>query len=354
MLKGTFARWQPIYADYGIPTFPLNPDSKIPAVHNWPRIGLPGSEKLAERFRDADMFGFLCGPRNHVTVLDCDTRDENVLADALARHGRTQVIARTASGKFHAYYRHNGERRRIRPWRERGLPIDVLGTNGLVVAMPSKYRAGCYAFVEGNLDEFDRLPVMRGLEDQFYTHPPQIDSRSPLPRRDLDDASIFEGARGKQLFDHCMRRAHSCGTQEQLLAEARAFNLRCVPPVEEKQIMNTVESVWKYTDQGLNRFGQHGAWLSTADIHYFVKHRLHVEHILLSYLLAQNGPSAEFMITNSLAVVLGFDRERLARARAALIELGYIEVVRPAWAKRPAIYRWRHRRAQEQRRRTVD
>jgi hypothetical protein len=34
-------------------------------------------------------------------VLDIDTTDERVLADAIYRHGATPIIIRTASGKFH-------------------------------------------------------------------------------------------------------------------------------------------------------------------------------------------------------------------------------------------------------------
>jgi hypothetical protein len=109
--QGRFARWQRIYADYNIPTFPLKDNDKTPAVRHWQRIGLNGSAELAAKFQQAEVFGFNCGPRNRVTVLDCDTTDENVLADALVRHGKTPAIVRTASGKFHAYYKHNGEKR---------------------------------------------------------------------------------------------------------------------------------------------------------------------------------------------------------------------------------------------------
>jgi hypothetical protein len=76
----------------------------------------------------------MTGARSNVTVLDVDIGDERVLSDALARHGETPLVVRSGSGKYHAYYRHNGERRRIRPWR--GLPIDLLGEGGLVVAPP--------------------------------------------------------------------------------------------------------------------------------------------------------------------------------------------------------------------------
>src|SRR4029077_7134701 len=65
--------------------------------------------------------GFLTNKRNGITALDIDSHDENVLSDALGRHGKTPIIIRTASEKWHGYYGFNGEMRRIRPWD--GLPI---------------------------------------------------------------------------------------------------------------------------------------------------------------------------------------------------------------------------------------
>src|SRR5262249_32310628 len=100
------------------------------------------------RLGSAEMLGFM---------LDVDSSDELVLAEALDRHGKSAVIARTGSGKFHVWYRHNGERRRIRPWR--GLPIDLLG-GGFVVAPPSQVKQGQYQFIQGSLDDLDRLLVL--------------------------------------------------------------------------------------------------------------------------------------------------------------------------------------------------
>ena len=76
---------------------------------------------------------------------------------------RPPLVVGSGSGKYHAYYRHNGERRRIRPWR--GLPIDLLGEGGLVVAPPSKATEGRqYEIIQGGLDDLDRLPVLRDLD----------------------------------------------------------------------------------------------------------------------------------------------------------------------------------------------
>jgi hypothetical protein len=198
--RAVFGDAQPIYAEHGIATFPVK-ESKAPAVRGYLRMGLATSRGLVIKFPDAPAIGFATKPQNGVTILDIDTPDERVLADALNRHGHTPLIARTGSGKFHAYYRHNGERRRIRPWR--GLAIDLLGTGGFVVAPPSQVTKGEYRFIKGSLDDVFRLPVLRNL--------------------DLKRIGAAEGERNNRLWRHCMRAAHHVETFEELLDVARTF-----------------------------------------------------------------------------------------------------------------------------------
>jgi hypothetical protein len=135
----TFAKAQPLYAEHGIATFPVTA-AKRPAVQNYLHTGLKGSQALTAKFGSAPALGFATDERNGLTVLDIDTPDERTLAQALDRHGRTPLISRTGSGKFHAYYRYNGERRRIRPWP--GREIDILGRGGMVIAPPSQVAKG--------------------------------------------------------------------------------------------------------------------------------------------------------------------------------------------------------------------
>jgi hypothetical protein len=85
------------------------------------------------------------------------------LADALNRHGSSPLIVRTASGKWHGYYRHNGERRQIRPVRD--VPIDILG-GGYAVAPPSRFTKGEYEFIQGTLDDLACLPFMRVVQPE--------------------------------------------------------------------------------------------------------------------------------------------------------------------------------------------
>jgi hypothetical protein len=149
-VQGVFSNHQPVYAAHGVATFPVTQD-KIPAIRGYSRVGLPGSAKLAQKFPSAGALGFIAGRRSRITVLDVDTTNEKVLSDALARHGKSNLVVRTGSGKFHAYYRHDGERRRIRPWGS-DLPIDIIGaaTTGLAsvaIAPPSVVTKGSYEII---------------------------------------------------------------------------------------------------------------------------------------------------------------------------------------------------------------
>ena len=158
--------------------------------------------------------GFMTDGRNGITVLDIDTANDNILADSLDRHGRTPLIARTGSGKFRAYYKHNGERRKIRPWR--GLAIDLFGTGGFAVAPPSQVAKGEYCFIQGSLDDLDRLPVLRN-----------IDLARP----------VQEGERNNKLWRHCMKAAHHVESFDELLDVARTYNDDCLPPMEDSEVI---------------------------------------------------------------------------------------------------------------------
>ena len=72
-------------------------------------------------------FGFMCGPASNLTIGDVDAPGEVALYAALEMWGDTPAIIRTASGKHHLYYRHNGEGRHVRflgrdehAWRDTG------------------------------------------------------------------------------------------------------------------------------------------------------------------------------------------------------------------------------------------
>jgi Bifunctional DNA primase/polymerase, N-terminal len=136
----------------------------------------------------------MCGPRSNITVLDVDSKDERILADAIDRHGKTSIIARSGSGHFQAWYKHNGERRRIRP--DRNVPIDILGTNGYVVGPPSQVTHGDYQFIEGSLDDLHNLPALLNVETAIEK--PPVLAYEPAP---ADWVDMVEGdGRNNELF----------------------------------------------------------------------------------------------------------------------------------------------------------
>ena len=57
-VTGVFKKWQSLYAEKGIATFPVN-DNKKPCTKGYDRVGLNGSAELAEKFSEAEAFGFL-------------------------------------------------------------------------------------------------------------------------------------------------------------------------------------------------------------------------------------------------------------------------------------------------------
>ena len=128
-MSGAFAAWQPAYADHGIATFPVR--DKRPSVCGWQCVGFNASAELAMKFPDAQAFGFQCGKRSRITLVDIDSPDERVVEDAIEIFGRSPAIWRTGSGNFAMPFRWSGERRRIRPISD--LPIDILGA-GYAVA----------------------------------------------------------------------------------------------------------------------------------------------------------------------------------------------------------------------------
>jgi hypothetical protein len=171
---------------------------------------LSGSGKLAQRFTRANALGFQPGPRSRVTVLDIDTHDDAILSEALREHGETPFIVRTGGG-YHAYYRHAGERRHVRPYENK--PVDILG-GGYVVAPPSISIKGAYEIIEGTLDDLANLPplhvVLEGLRTE--RHPIRV------------------GERNNTLYRFALEQAIHTDDFDTLLDVMRTRNMDCETP----------------------------------------------------------------------------------------------------------------------------
>lgn len=322
--------WQLQYAARRIATFPVRVSDgvKKPAIRGWQRVGLPASAKLAEKFAGADAFGFCPGRRSGLTILDVDTNDERVLAYALDRHGPTPIVVRSGSGNHQAWYRHNGEKRLIRP--EPDTPIDILGS-GFVVAPPSRGIKSHYQFILGGLDDLHRLPRLRGL-------PANVNRRTGTIAPQSTDL-IREGVRNRTLWEHCMGAAHHCDDLDALLDVARTRNAEFSPPLPDDEVVKVATSTWRYTVRGENWFGRPGVFFDANVADRFIRTDQDA-FILLAFLRANNKPDRVFMVANGLANALGWTEKRVARTRNRLLEGKFIGRVSPARQHRPAWYRW--------------
>ena len=313
---GVFSQWQPHYAERRITTFPVNADKK-PSIRRWNQITLSGSSRLAERFHEADAFGFQLGPTSQITALDIDSRDEAILADALFYHGDTPFIVRTGGG-YHAYYGYSGERRLIRPYNDK--PVDILG-GGFVVAPPSVAQKGTYQIISGSLDDLANLPPIHGVLDGLRT-----------------EVRLEEGRRNNTIFRFALEQTRHCNSFDALLDVIRTRNIDCEPPLSDDVLISTAKSAWRYEQEGRNLVGRGRAVVTPHAVIDELIGESQDAFVLLT-LLQRHHWGRSFVLANAMADQLGWTRKRFAAARSLLQAFGFIQLVMPASFRSPALYR---------------
>lgn len=334
-MSGLFAEWQPRYAERGIATFPVRVvgKSKKPAVSNYLRMGHQASNQLLLKFGQLDALGFALGSRSRITVLDVDTADDRIFADALSRHGATPIIVRSGSGNKQAWYRHAGERRDTVTWRKRGLPIDILG-GGFVVAPPSRGSYGPYQFIQGGLDDLGNLPTLKCHEAPLQ---PAQQPANPLGR------AIPEGLRNTSLWRACMRQAARGGDCEALSVYALQFNRNCDPALSADEVAQVVSSAWDYTERGDNWFVRGNGMVTVSQDAVKELGASNPEALALLMLLRSwHYEREEFVLANAIHQKLGWTLPKFKAARARLTEAGKIRCIHPGGRgpNDPPIYGW--------------
>ena len=309
-------------------TFPVDGIAKRPAVGNYLKAGCRASKQWALKFPAVDALGFACGPRNGVTVLDVDEARESLLGDAFARFGRSPVVIRTASGKFHAWYRHNGEKRKIRADGFDG-PIDILG-GGFAVAPPSRSSAGQYEFLEGSLADLANLPPMQLLDAVAND---DVEKAAPLE-------TIGEGQRNNSLWIACMKAAPSCQSLDSLQRFARSLNESGEwSPLPATEVERTVGSAWKCQIEGRNGFA--GERFVQTDMAAHIALKANPDAYYIYQLLRAEHWGRTFLIANAWADSLPISLSRLQDARRFLLAQNLIECVREPKRGVAAVYRFK-------------
>ena len=335
-MAGAFSMWQPLYEEAGIATFPVDATHKRPSVGIYGRAGLPASRSWAKKFGEADALGFNCGKRNGLTVLDIDAPDENLLADSLGKFGPSPVVIRTASGKFHVWYKHNGEGRKIRP--EKHVPIDILG-GGYAVAPPSSTGTGQYEFIEGSLNDLALLrPMLRPMLL------PVVANDALAPDIALPDALAGVGERNDSLWRSAMLSARSAVSHEDLLQKVVQANAqRNNPPLPRDEVIRIAASAWAKQQDGSNFVGEGQSVISTfTEIDGLLK--INPDAFILLTVLKRHNWGSNFYAANDMSAIMpggGWRRQRFTAARKYLLDNGLLVCVRPPSLENgAAIYRF--------------
>ena len=333
---GVFGEWQPQYAEAGLVTFPVDIARKAPAVGNYLKAGRKASTEWAVKFADSSALGIACGQKNRLTVLDIDEPCENLLADAMTIFGLSPLIARTASGKYHAYYRHNGEGRKIRGVME-GRAVDILGA-GMAIAPPSVGENGRYEFIEGGLADFEDLPVMQGLV--------------PSPAKNCPSGEVLArvGERNPTLFKMCLREARSARDGDALRAFALSLNASGAwEPLPIDEVLRTATGAWEKQANGTNWVGSEPkVILQASEIDRLFLPADGITSaasqdamVLLTILRRLHFGKPSFFCANEFRRRLGWSLPRLQIARKFLVDSRCLSMVRNASRENgAALYRF--------------
>lgn len=320
-MAGIFATWQPEYAARGIATFPYtasNVDRRQPLVGNYTRMGLPASWQIALKFPDADGLAFMAGTKSKITVVDVDARGaeaDRLLSDAMRRYGQARIVVRTGRDGRHAYYKHAGEPRKIRPAPQ----IDLLG-GGPVVLPPSKGSQFAYEIIHGTLDDLAALTPLR-LNDPIQ------------PAGNFDAlVSAQVGERDAKFWPHIKRYANQAKSFEDLLDHAREINEMMPVPLTDAEVVAKCRHWWRKTERGENKWGI--GQFTTVD-HKLIDDLMmrDLDAFTLLMFARRHHWGRDFYLANEACDLMpggGWRRQRFTAARSRLIDGGYLIVVKPA------------------------
>jgi Bifunctional DNA primase/polymerase, N-terminal len=328
-----FASWQAAYAERHIPTFPIdaaadNGSRKLPIVTHYQKMGLPASRQLVLKGLDASGIACMAGARNRLTIIDIDAQGaeaDRLMAEAQRMYGRSRFIVRSGRGGLHAYYRHNGEGRKIRP--DPARKIDILG-GGVVVLPPSRGASRLYEIIEGTLDD---LPTLTKISNSPPVRP-DIPGVDPDRLRD-----VYEGERDKKFWPYVARMAHQARGVDELIEIAAELNDMFPMPLTHAEIAAKCKYWIDKTERGENRFG-FGRFVTTD--HTVIDNLMmrDPDAFLLLMFLRRTHWGRDFTLANDTRALMpggGWRRERFAAARSRLIEGHFLIVVSPATRHRP-------------------
>ncbi len=224
------------YVQAGFSVIPLKSRSKIPAVP-WRELQkrLPTEEELERWFGNGSLYniGILTGSISGIAIVDADS--DEAVAWCEANLPKTPTV-QTARGRHYYFKFRPGLKNSV---KVNGLNLDVRGEGGYVVAPPSEHETGAiYTWING-----------RGLKDIPLAELPEIvlakTSLDKTPVRTLLDGGTVKGQRNDSLARIAGALFAKGLDYDEALSLCLAWNQRNSPPLPEREVKTTVESIFK-------------------------------------------------------------------------------------------------------------
>jgi hypothetical protein len=246
-------------AGRGWQVFPLKARDKIPATRNGFKDASSDPDGLKRLFCRPDLnLGLATGPGSGLWVLDLDGADGiSAFEQIEQQHGKIPqtVEVRTGGGGRHLYFRLNGE-----PIKNRskvcGVPIDVRGDGGYVVAPPSMHKSGsAYEWINSP-DKTALVEAPSWLVDLVLdrSSTPSTAPGRPLP---LEIAPAeTKGGRHEELLRLVGAELARGTNPEEVRQRALSWGARCRPALEESEVKRIYDYCKRKHDQRLDELDE--------------------------------------------------------------------------------------------------
>ena len=238
----------------GFRVFPCHPRSKVPCIKSWRKLASsdPAAiEKWARKYPDCN-WAVATGPESGVFVLDEDgAAGSESLRLLEVQHGPlpatlTNLTGREDGGR-HLCFRWpaTGEVRNSAGQVGKGL--DIRGAGGYIMIAPSIHPD------TGQPYRWFDLQQTIAEAPAWFLDLLLKDKTAAPPRPHWQDSILSEGQRNDELTRHAgalRRKGAGLPELERKLLEANAR--RCVPPLEEREVLGIARSVARYPVGGLD------------------------------------------------------------------------------------------------------
>lgn len=240
---------------------PIQPKGKRPAIKSWEeyQTRIATEDEVQGWFKkNPDInIALVCGEVSGLVAVDVD--GEQGQAWFKQNMPRPNCYQYTSSkSKFHAFYAHPG--RRVAPAVRIAPEVDVRGDGSYVVFAPSIHASGA-VYTLHYLQGFDGWGSLVSCPDldQFKAH-------QEKPAREASHGlDAPDGCRNQTLTQFVGKMYAKGLSRDEVLCFARGWNEKhCLPPIDEKEVERTVDSVHK------THSGNHPMSLNTDGIRKWI------------------------------------------------------------------------------------